>query len=53
MDTIITSSRMLLCILGAMAEFDRSLIHERIIAGHNRAKVKGIKMGRPSKINCG
>ena len=36
-----------------MAEFERNLIRERAIAGQNRAKAKGVKMGRPSKMNDG
>jgi DNA invertase Pin-like site-specific DNA recombinase len=34
-----------------LAEFERNLIRERVIAGQNRAKAKGVKMGRPSKMN--
>ena len=40
-------------IFGALAEFERNLIRERVIAGQNRAKAKGVKMGRPSKMNDG
>ena len=29
------------------------MIRERVIAGQNRAKAKGVKMGRPSKMNDG
>ena len=36
-----------------MAELERNLIRERVIAGQNRAKAKGVKMGRPSKMNDG
>jgi DNA invertase Pin-like site-specific DNA recombinase len=44
---------MVFSIFGAMAEFERNLIRERVIAGQNRAKAKGVKMGRPSKMNDG
>ena len=40
-------------IFSALAEFERNLIRERVIAGQNRAKAKGVKMGRPSKMNEG
>jgi DNA invertase Pin-like site-specific DNA recombinase len=36
-----------------LAEFERNLIRERVIAGQNRAKAKGVNMGRPSKMNDG
>ena len=44
---------MMFSIFGALAEFERKLIRERVIAGQNRAKAKGVKMGRPSKMNDG
>jgi DNA invertase Pin-like site-specific DNA recombinase len=34
-------------IIGAMAEFERSLIQERVRAGLRDAKAKGWKLGRP------
>jgi len=36
-------------ILAAVAQFERELIVERIKAGVNAAKARGVKMGRPSK----
>ena len=51
--TSTSSGRMVFSIFGAMAEFERNLIRERVIAGQNRAKAKGVKMGRPSKMNDG
>jgi len=53
MDTSTSSGRMMFSIFGALAEFERNLIRERVIAGQNRAKAKGVKMGRPSKMNDG
>jgi DNA invertase Pin-like site-specific DNA recombinase len=44
---------MMFSIFGALAEFERNLIRERVIAGQNRAKAKGVKMGRPTKMNDG
>jgi len=35
--------------LGAFAEFEREIIRERTIAGLNRARAQGKKLGRPSK----
>ena len=35
-------------IIGAMAEFERSLIQERVKAGLRNAKAKGRRLGRPS-----
>jgi DNA invertase Pin-like site-specific DNA recombinase len=53
MDTSTSSGRMMCITFGALAEFERNLIRERVIAGQNRAKAKGVKMGRPSKMNDG
>ena len=53
MDTRSSSGRMMFSIFGALAEFERNLIRERVIAGQNRAKAKGVKMGRPSKVTDG
>ncbi len=39
---------MMFPIIGAMAEFERSLIQERVKAGMALAKQKGIKIGRKS-----
>ena len=53
MDTSSSSGRMMFSIFGALAEFERNLIRERVVAGQNRAKARGVKMGRPSKMNDG
>ena len=37
-------------IIGAMAEFERSLIQERVRAGLRNAKLKGKTLGRPRSI---
>jgi len=34
-------------IIGAIAEFERSLIHERVKAGLRNARAKGKRLGRP------
>ena len=44
------ASRFLLHVLGAAAEFERSLIQERVSAGMRAAKKAGKAMGRPRRI---
>jgi DNA invertase Pin-like site-specific DNA recombinase len=51
MESIDTSSpagKVLFTMISAMAEFERDLIRERVKAGLNNARNKGIKLGRPS-----
>ncbi len=43
------SGRLMFQIIGAMAEFERSLIQERVRAGLRNARAKGKKLGRPKK----
>lgn len=45
-DTSTPSGRLLFQIIGAMAEFERSLIRERVTAGLRQAKKRGVKLGR-------
>ena len=40
---------MLVTFLGAIAEFERELIRERVMAGLDRAKANNVKLGRPRK----
>jgi DNA invertase Pin-like site-specific DNA recombinase len=37
-------------IIAAMAEFERTLIQERVRAGLRNARLKGKKLGRPRRI---
>lgn len=53
LDTSSASGRMMFSVFGALAEFERNLIRERVIAGQQRAKASGVKLGRPSKMNDG
>lgn len=46
-DTTTAYGRMVTTFLGAVAEFERSLIVERVKAGLSRAKAQGVKVGRP------
>lgn len=47
LDLSTPSGRLMFQIIGAMAEFERSLIRERVMAGLRNAKAKGQKLGRP------
>jgi DNA invertase Pin-like site-specific DNA recombinase len=53
LDTSTSSGRMMFSIFGALAEFERNLIRERVVAGQKRAVARGVKLGRPSKMNDG
>jgi len=46
-DTTTPMGKLVFSITGAFAEFERSMIQERIKAGIKRAQAKGIKFGRP------
>ena len=52
-DTTTASGRLFMQILGAFAEFEREIIRERTMAGLDRARAKGVKLGRPKKIKNG
>jgi DNA invertase Pin-like site-specific DNA recombinase len=47
LDLTTPSGRLMFQIIGAMAEFERSLIQERVKAGLRNAKAKGRRLGRP------
>lgn len=46
-DTSNASGILMLQLLGAFAEFEREMIRERTLAGLDRARAKGKKLGRP------
>lgn len=46
-DTTTPSGRLLFHVLAAIAEFERDLIRDRVIAGIRRAKAQGRRLGRP------
>jgi DNA invertase Pin-like site-specific DNA recombinase len=46
-DTTTPAGRALFQMLGVFAEFERSIIQERVKAGIDRARAKGTKSGRP------
>jgi DNA invertase Pin-like site-specific DNA recombinase len=47
LDLSTPSGRLMMQLLGAMAEFERSLIQERVKAGLRNARAKGKRLGRP------
>jgi DNA invertase Pin-like site-specific DNA recombinase len=51
LDLSTPSGRLMMQLLGAMAEFERSLIVERVRAGLQNAKNKGARLGRPKLID--
>ena len=48
LDLSTPSGRLMFQIIGAMAEFERALIQERVRAGICRARCRGTRLGRPS-----
>jgi DNA invertase Pin-like site-specific DNA recombinase len=46
-DTTTASGRLMFQIIGAFAEFERSIIRERVKSGVAHARAKGIRLGRP------
>jgi DNA invertase Pin-like site-specific DNA recombinase len=50
LDLSTPSGRLMFQIIGAMAEFERSLIQERVKAGLRNARAKGKRLGRPPRI---
>lgn len=49
-DTTTPAGRLMLTILGGLAEFERSLIAERTGEGRERARREGRRLGRPPKL---
>jgi DNA invertase Pin-like site-specific DNA recombinase len=50
LDLSTPSGRLMFQIIGAMAEFERALIQERVRAGLRNAKAKGRRLGRPRVV---
>jgi DNA invertase Pin-like site-specific DNA recombinase len=50
-DTSTPHGRLILTVLGGLAEFERELIRQRTEEGRERAKARGQHMGRPLKLN--
>ena len=51
-DTTTSHGRLMLTVLGGLAEFERDLIRARTGEGRERAKARGVKMGRPPKLTA-
>src|SRR5215468_7526209 len=49
-DTTTPHGRLMLTVLGGLAEFERELIKARTGEGRVRAKARGVRFGRPSKL---
>jgi len=49
-DTTTPHGRLMLTVLGGLAEFERELIRSRTTEGRKRAKERGVKLGRKPKL---
>ena len=49
-DTTTAQGRLMLTVLGGLAEFERELIRSRTSEGRERAKAQGVVMGRKPKL---
>jgi DNA invertase Pin-like site-specific DNA recombinase len=49
-DTTTSHGRLMLTVLGGLAEFERDLIRARTGEGRARAVARGVKLGRPPKL---
>ncbi len=49
-DTTTAHGRLMLTVLGGLAEFERALIRDRTGEGRRRAVARGVKMGRRPKL---
>ena len=50
-DSRTPAGKMSFAIFSAVAEFERNIIRERVMAGLARVKAQGKKLGRPSNVN--
>ena len=50
-DTTTAHGRLMLTVLGGLAEFERELIATRTGEGRQRAKARGVRLGRRPKLN--
>ena len=51
-DTTTPHGRLMLTVLGGLAEFERELIRARTDDGRKRAKARGVRFGRPLKLTA-
>jgi putative DNA-invertase from lambdoid prophage Rac len=45
------ASKLFLHVLAAFAQFEREIIRERVVAGLEHARRRGVKLGRPQSVN--
>lgn len=50
-DTTTHAGKMIMTVFAGIAEFERDLIRERTAAGRKAAKSRGVRFGRPPKLN--
>jgi DNA invertase Pin-like site-specific DNA recombinase len=50
-DTLTSTGRLMIAVLGGLADVERDLIRTRTAEGRSRAKARGQHMGRPPKLN--
>ncbi len=48
-DTTSPTGRLLLGVLGSFAQFERDRLRERVMAGLQRARAQGVRLGRPRR----
>jgi DNA invertase Pin-like site-specific DNA recombinase len=51
LDTSTPAGKLAFSVFGALAEYERELIRERVRAGLERARGNGTKLGRPTNLN--
>jgi DNA invertase Pin-like site-specific DNA recombinase len=51
-DTTTSHGRLMLTVLGGLAEFERDLIRKRTAEGRERAKARGVRLGRKPKLTA-
>jgi DNA invertase Pin-like site-specific DNA recombinase len=50
-NTVTDAGQTIMTVLAGFAEFERALIRERVGAGQDAAKQRGVRFGRPRKLN--
>jgi DNA invertase Pin-like site-specific DNA recombinase len=50
-DTTTYAGKMIMTVFAGIAEFERELIRERTAAGREAARSRGVRFGRPRKLN--
>jgi DNA invertase Pin-like site-specific DNA recombinase len=51
-DTTTHAGKMIMTVFAGIAEFERDLIRERTKAGRDAARTRGVRFGRPQKLNA-